>query len=224
MSSSIFNLKWKKHSSPLDQDEENTENENDTEEDTEIAAMIQVMESTNLTEFQSQIVAYICGFLIRKLEKKISCLTCFNFLTHQESESMANQSALQLIASKQRGGLKVPSMTVVKLVTTCEKMFRVYVSGKEGDQFKNHKNISLFLMSQISRMNHDVNFDLGDHDLVTSCQEEDIHSTQLKKSVCQKYIQLRLLTYGQKYYTEVLQGNKSGRKQKLNRTAIFENL
>ena len=89
---------------------------------------------------------------------------------------------------------------------------------------QNKKHISLLLYSQVCRISTETNFEMNAHDLQTACAEEDLHSTQLKKMVCKTFFTLRLLTYGQRYYNEVLQENKAGKKQKLNRTAIFQNL
>lgn len=129
-----------------------------------------------------------------------------------------------LVSSKQRGGLKIPSKTVVKLVSVCEKMFRIYVSGKDGKNLQNRQKISHFLYCQVSRFCANIEFQLGQHDLETATLEDDLHSTQLKKTICQRYIMVRLLTYGQRYYTETIAAKQSGKKQKLNRTAIFQNL
>lgn len=212
----MFNLKWKKHSStliePLEVDER------------EIVQYVSEMENYSLSEFQKSILGYISGFIVKKLSEKINCAQCLSALTTELSAHNSLNPGYQLIASKQRGGLKVPSDTVVKLVSVCEKSFRLQISGKGGDKILRSKNLSLHLHTLISRYENVPSFDLADHDLETACFTEELHSTQLRKQVCKSYVDLRLLTYGKRYCNEILQTGKTGKRQQLTKLILFQNL
>ena len=214
--SSMFNLKWKKHSTTLNEAEEFGEED--------LAQWIGDLDSYSLSQFQTSILGYIAGFVVKKLSGKISCENCLEALTDCQKITGSIQPAYKLIASKQRGGLKVPSEAVLKIVTLCEKAFRLHISGKGGNQILKSKHIALHLNSLVSRLMDQPPFDLGSHDVQSACMTEDLHSTQLQKRVCEAYIQLRILTYGKRYLTEVVQADKSGKRQQLNKTVIFQNL
>ena len=65
---------------------------------------------------------------------------------------------------------------------------------------------------------------LNQHDTETANEIEDLHSTQLKKAFCKRYLEVRLLSHGQKYYKEVIQRANIGRRQHLTKTMMFQNL
>ena len=214
--SSMFNLKWKKHSTTLSEPEEFNEED--------FVGWVGDLDSYNLSEFQTSILGYIAGFVVKKLSSKISCEVCVNALTSHQDIVGSLPAWYKLIASKQRGGLKVPSEAVLKILTLCEKSFRLQVCGKEGKNILKSKHIALRLNSLVSRLLNEPAFDLGNHDVQSACLTEDLHSTQLQKRVCEAYIQLRIVTYGKRYLTEVIQAEKSGKRQHLNKTIIFQNL
>ena len=212
----MFNLKWKKHSSALVEPVQ--------EDEGEIVKYISEMESYRLSEFQESILGYISGFVVKKLSEKLNCGPCLSALTTEPNENNSSKPGYRLIASKQRGGLKVPSETVIKIISVCEKSFRLQIAGKEGNKIMRSKNLSLHLHTLISRCENVPSFDLGQHDLETACFTEDLHSTQLRKQVCKSYVQLRLLTYGKRYCNEVIQAGKTGKRQQLTKLIIFQNL
>ena len=62
------------------------------------------------------------------------------------------------------------------------------------------------------------------HDMETLNQFEESHSTQLKKAISQKFLEIRLLSHGHQFYKEVIQRQNVGRRQHLTKTVIFQHL
>jgi hypothetical protein len=137
----------------------------------------------------------------------------------------------QLIASKNRGGLVVPSSSVVVIVRASEKAFRLIAcqSNLSGGpcQISSHSNLSKLLVVAINRSLTDADLfpSLGSHDMENAdIVSNDLHSTQLKKQIIDKYLTLRLRTYGKHYTQTVIQNSKAGIRQQANKLVLFQNL
>ena len=68
-----------------------------------------------------------------------------------------------------------------------------------------------------SLLNH---HDLDSHDPLS----EDLHSTQLIKSISHRYLDIRLFRYQQKYNDDVIHKGKVGTRQKLIKSLTFSGL
>lgn len=66
------------------------------------------------------IVEYIAGFIVRKVQRIMVCDTCLDVLEQNHSNLGS------LIAIKNRSGLKQPSADLVKLCKIAEKIFKHY--------------------------------------------------------------------------------------------------
>jgi len=91
----------------------------------------------------ADIVEYIAGFIVRKLETKIICDDCIRRLTRAHSEIGS------LINIKNCEGLRKPSVDVIYLCQVAERVFKMYES-----RLSTSSNIINFLIikttSQIS--------------------------------------------------------------------------
>ena len=120
--------------------------------------------------------------------------------------------------------MKPPSKTVIKLIEACEKAFRILIAGESHKSIPRQSYIKR-LTKTVLRFNQDTQFpNLDRHDLENVCENSDLHSTQLKKKVCEQFLTVRLQCYGQSYYNEVIQAGKFGKRQHLNKTVLFESL
>ena len=223
---SIFDLKQRKNSSPA------VEPEAPDQHDHDLSQLCHQIQSKTLSDFQDAIVGYIAGYIVRKLQAKIAYEICHEALKlnagsldHGFGGAHVNL-ALRLISKKQRGGLIVPAPPVIELVRNCEKSFRILVCGDQSDKLPNAKNLKLKLYSLVMKYNKDVVFSsLLGHDMENSNDEMDLHSTQLKKKICETFLNVRLITYGQRYYKEILQKPESlGKRQQLNKLVLFQSL
>ncbi len=216
--SSIIDIKASQRSAPL---VDACPAEADDLSDDELLLFLQ-MQATSLTELQKAVVGYMAGHLIRKLRKRLECATCVMALYNSKLDQ-TDFPHLRLIHSKQRGGLLLPAKTVVLLVQVCEKLFRFYVSGWNSNGISAEKNLLAKLMCMASQT--DIEFDsLDQHDRGAAKEDFNLHSTQLKKAICAEYLRIRLLTYGQKYFTDVIQRNNVGKRQKLTKSILFKSL
>ncbi len=214
---SILNVKCSCRSAPL---VESTADDDELQD--EDALLFHQMQTTSLSQLQEAILGYVAGYVVRKLRTKLECLDCIAALYTNELDP-ADFPHLGLICSKQRGGLLVPSQTVIKLIELCEKAFRQIVTGGNNLRITNEKHLLQKLLRITSQT--DIDFHVLDHhDLETAKEDFNLHSTQLKKAVCTSYLRMRLLTHGQKYYTDVVQRKNVGKRQKLTKSIIFSSL
>lgn len=84
--------------------------------------------SNRLSEFCRQIVIYIAGFVVSKLNKELKCEHCLERVI-----SFDKYSSLQL--KKDKGGLCYPSKSVISICEICEKNFRTNISLQNKNLF-----------------------------------------------------------------------------------------
>jgi hypothetical protein len=106
-------------------DEENAENEDvDHDVDHDFAGFDHAYScTTRLSLFTQNVMVYVAGWVVRKLLTRVKCEPCQEGLVELESQSLDDESH-KLLRFKQKGGLKVPSASVVKIVTCAEKHLR----------------------------------------------------------------------------------------------------
>ena len=218
---SVYSLKWSKRCSPVMETVAT-----DEQDDTDCNLLFAQLDSFTLTAYQENIITYIAGFVLRKVMKKISCAVCASTLIEQDL-SISSPTNLDLIVSKNRGGLVIPSQSVVKIIACSEKAFRVAVTGCDsGDKISSNARLLSLLTATIHRQLLDapVFLSLNDHDLSHDLATEDMHSTQLQKKIVAKYLSIRLHTYGKHYTKSVIQKSKEGVRQQHNKLVLFSHL
>ena len=135
---------------------------------------------------------------------------------------------LHLINSKNRGGLVLPSKHVVHIVNICERVFRVSVCGVDSKMQKvsSRKNLK-FLMVHLINQELASKYlfpELNEHDVEHEMLTEDLHSSQLLKTIIEKYVTLRLLTYGKHYTKDVVHKDKIGVRQQSTKLVLFKGI
>lgn len=86
---------------------------------------------TPLTPFSMNVIVYMAGFTVRKIQKKLGCIDCLKALITQPRKEEEAYHAL--IRRKSRGFLMYPSADVVNICRICEKALRT--------TFTNNNNI-----------------------------------------------------------------------------------
>ena len=216
----IFSLKWKKNRSNLIKEC----GEKDLNEDAELYSLIND-DSLRVSENKRVALAYIGGFIIRKLMKSLDCAVCCEAMIASDT----TKKHLSLIAIKDNGGLIYPSEDIVKILCVSEKYFKEYVSG---DNFtinaskKLHGKLSNAIITELSttRPGQVLFSTLLHHDIDTHNPSEDLHSTQIMKAVISLYLHTRLFRYGQEYTQVVLRANSLGKRQQMNKLKLFAGL
>ena len=184
------------------------------------------IQSMELSNIQENVLGHVGGYVARNIIQKVDCVFCCEALLQNPSENPSSYSFFQLLVNKQRGGLLVPSHTVLNIMRSAEKAFRVAISETKSkitsDSHLALKLHRLILEYQGSSRIQFPNF--GDHDLDMASSDKDLHSTQLTKLVIKEYVRIRLKTYGKRFHESVIKSNVLGKRQKLNKSIIFQNL
>jgi hypothetical protein len=79
-----------------------------------------------LSEFNCNVVAYIAGFVIRKIVKPISCTECMEALVKLPPTPHHYDRHLHLIQLRDNGGLIYPSDDAMAVCKASERVFRMY--------------------------------------------------------------------------------------------------
>uniref|UniRef100_A0A1Y1K320 THAP-type domain-containing protein n=4 Tax=Photinus pyralis TaxID=7054 RepID=A0A1Y1K320_PHOPY len=162
-----------------------------------------------LTEFTKQIVAYMGGFVVRKLLKKIKCEECIEALT----SSVQN---VPLIALRDKGGLISPSDDVINICMTSETILKRALE-ESGGKMLLKKFSCLFLVGKVLKvyLNKPIFIGLSDHVLSHIAIEN--HVIQLIRAVAESYIVVRL-HYVSKRYTDTT----NSKRQVYNKLILFQ--
>ncbi|XP_037295086.1 uncharacterized protein LOC115456290 isoform X1 [Manduca sexta] len=141
---------------------------------------------TRLTEFAEKVIVYIAGFIIKSLENQIKCEQCLESLYN--TEKIVN--SLQF--KKDKGGLRYPSRDLIYLCTVAEE---VYIKNKNIYMKDVMHNL---LQECIKKCYGKRLFAEVPHDFPSSFIN---HYPMLIKSVCKKYLNVRL-HYSTKSYVD----------------------
>lgn len=201
----LLQLKWKKP-------EKAPEEKENIDEDEKIQAFCDVIDQEkSMTYYKENILAYIGGFVVRKIIKSLSCQVCAEALLEKGNK---NIYYLNLLNIKNNSELIVPSQDVVKIVKKCESYFNAYVTGGTG-LISTARNIKSTLANKIRRelFSLSVFSHLLDHDFQNCAITEELHSTRLTRHVIDNFLKIRFYRYGQKYTSENLKKKKHGMRQ-----------
>ena len=124
-------------------------------DNSKVHTMLEHLEAADHSEFTMNVLHNICGFIVSKLEKSISCSQCINDITESPSQSQersdhdycskssddmyVNASTFTNFVNK--GGLCIPSTLVLKVVSYAEQVFRCYVSSTTHDSITKEKKL-----------------------------------------------------------------------------------
>lgn len=111
-----------------------------------------------LSEFKQTVIAYIAGWVVKKVKEKLDCTTCANTL----ETTACNHHEYGLINFKNNGGLRYPSNDLLTLLFFCEKLFSQKIKfekiiilvvkkyGKIGTLFSSAKDHHMKLSSTLT--------------------------------------------------------------------------
>ena len=215
----IFSLTWKKSATVLEKSESSDDDDFDLQE---ISSVID--EEQLMSVYKENILAYIGGYIVKKLISSIKCSKCVDALIETNNRKVYY---LNLINIKDNGGLVVPSRDVVKILKKCEAFFVAYVSGgTDHPKISTKANVKGILANKIQRelFSQNIFQSMLDHDFDNCFITEDLHSTQLTKKVIDYYLRIRFFRYGQRYSSVKLKKDKYGLRQQANKMVLFQGL
>lgn len=76
----------------------------------------------NLTEYTSNVVVYISGYVVKHMANKLNCTTCIRSLFSAEPVQHCD-----LLRRKDNGGLIMPSTGIITVCREAEKQLRLRV-------------------------------------------------------------------------------------------------
>ena len=128
-------------------------------DDSEMFLMGDHLDDEGHSEFMSNVLFYITGYIVSKLLDKLTCPGCKRCLVPQPNETSPHNghdytSTMYHEAGKascfsnfvNKGGLQIPSTSVYRTVEYCEHEFKARVTGKDGHQISNKKNLKKRLL------------------------------------------------------------------------------
>lgn len=159
---------------------------------------------TNLTEFSIHAIGYIAGFVVKKLFSMIKCSKCLEGCRQQFTPvtSIHNSYSLKglaLVAQKNRGGLILPSDSVITICSYAESLFRKACNSNSGKppvemNFPALLAHSVFknLLSSTKELFPELEQHFNDTFVLDSCTG---HKYFLVKCILIYYIEIRMYSF-----------------------------
>lgn len=216
----VFQLKWSKRYAPLESNDHMVS-------DSEVIGSLPDLDS--LTQ---NILFYISGFIVHTMQGRITCASCLDSLIARISpgqHTLEHDYSLQCYESykiltliKNRGGLKIPSDFVFKIVLRAEAVFRER-TRIEPKFILTAGNARQYLIALFNRsLIEDQPINCLDH----SCSITEMgtlpHSNQLIKVIVTKYFDLRLKHYNRVFNRDVVNKGAGSDRNRLSRLIIFK--
>ena len=155
----------------------------------------------NLSEFASNVVTYMAGYVARNLSKKLKCMAC-QLLLLSDGKLVEN---CKLLSRKDNGGLLVPSDDNITVCVFTERCVR-YLCNSSVGKIPRGRNINLSLQIAVIEMTRSMNLFVSAND-DHSCSVEgcDNRSTNLTRLVVNEYTNVRFHAVG-RLATEKIRG------------------
>lgn len=189
-----------------------------------LSMQVEFLNSTNLSYYQNNIMYYIGGYLVKSLLSKLSCDACIEMLLsiptfHNSDSTLSSRDPDSFTSFVSRGGLKMCSSPVFKIICAAEKSFKLLSNCNELST----KNINIkirfmaieYLSTERVKFNHPIENEIA---------IEDLHETQVTNMILNMYITLRLKTYGSKLTLLKTHKNVASVRQKLAKLILFKNV
>ena len=164
--------------------------------------------SQHLSLWSSNIVAYIAGFVLFKLEKSLNCETCINALT-----GIDNSTLHSLIRLKSKGDLVHPSDDVINICMWCEKKFRESVAiCTDAHMELDKKGMQKIIISVLDYYTFKEIFSNSCKHMYET-EAVNNHIVLLIKAVAEKYLQIRYFYVAKQFSASLLAKNKMRSRQ-----------
>ncbi len=230
----IFHTRKHKKSTTNEDIEQVSASNNDS---SDIFSMCEHLNEVGHSEFTSNVLFYIAGYIVSKLIKTLACAACKKSLLPLPEQLPANghdyTSTIYHEAGKassfttfiNKGGLQIPSTSVFRTVEYCEHVFKATVTGKDGKLISNEGNLKKkMIVSVFQHFTLDSTSKLfTDHEDDDTEILVDDHRTNLMKRVADKYFTLRLFNFGKKYVNEIVNNGKQSDRHLFNKITLFNN-
>ena len=142
-----------------------------------------------LSVFSESCVGYIAGYVVRMVRRTLKCEECLAALTTNENEVVQCTFAYNLISTKNRGGLVVPSISVVRVCEAterCVKRLLVISNGKMPREHGIRNAISNAVLSEVGQSTFSC---LDEH--MFDCEVDSNHVFSLIRYISACYSKVR---------------------------------
>ena len=209
----------KKHKTPLSESKTPLSESNTPDESlltAEERLLCQQINSPANTEFVSNILFYIGGYIVSKILDKVLCSSCKSCLISQFTgpttdhnycsmnyNNMVAASAFTLFVNN--GGLRIPSQSVYSIIDYAEKLFKERVVNTDTgitNEARVKEKLIMMVFNHFSVESTHKLFTDHDDGLNESMFTGD-HRATLIKLIAERYIRLRLYTYGKRFSESV---------------------
>lgn len=219
---SLFDFKWRTKKDNIDYEKVNFETI-----DIEALKKLQLLNSyipesndysSTLQDAKNNILYYIVGYLIRKLN--LDCSSCENAVLDKfnEHDYCKSLSFTKFVNFKNRGGLVFGSKSVFLIILEAEKMFLFLT-----DNFKSLQITNL----EIKIIKHVIVTFSTDKNIFPNLNCENIsilerpHKILLITLLTKKFLKLRLKSFSKMYSSDIM--NPVSKRHKLSKLILFSN-
>ena len=143
-----------------------------------------------LSSLKEYVVSYISGFVVRKVRKTIRCQACIASLELKLGEAVDRK--LQFVVAKNRGGLIMPSPSVVATCESTKRCIQRSLRSSNGNlpQIAGNKFVSAISITVLKAVGAKVFSDLHDH--MFDSTPDNNHIFNLIKVICESYVTIRM--------------------------------
>ena len=174
-----------------------------------------------MIELKNNILYYIAGYIVRQMLKMLTCSSCANNISlnmNAEHNYCRSSEYSKFLDYCNRGGLCAPSHCTCKIILETENQIQLYTNN-----FKtlNSAKIGITVLLSVKRK-----FALDESIFPTlNCENGDIferpHKLTLISSICSKFMDIRLYSYGNFVTQEILLPSR--RRHQLTKSILFAN-
>ena len=190
--------------------------------------MLIQLDQESPNELLDNVLYYIAGYVVRAVMKKLKCTECKSaLLLDADNPHALDRESYPLQAKftcyKQNDGLLFPSQAVLKIVKAAEVIFKKRVLWLDRGVTP-EKNLDLKIQYAVfKQLGPSVFTDSLSHYFDHTLGAECDHLSSLLKLVTQKYLTLRLKTYGKKFTEMIAHKNDPSIRHHLTKTILFRN-
>lgn len=198
----------------------------ETNEEQQIEWLLDIVNGQNLSEYKNNILYYISGFIVKKFFEKSNCEHCKAALVSNENQvskehgyaiDLNNYSAFTMFID--RGGLKHASTFVFLVVQYTEKVF---ITLAKDSLLKTNRH-KIMIMIQQHFYDNLESLIVPPHP-INSFNCETRHEINLLKFIANKYLTMRMATYGKDQTFKAIGTSRATLRQKLHKTILFSNV
>ena len=182
-----------------------------------------MLQTSNVWRYD--VLFYISGYIAKKLLKNIKCPECAEALYQPADVAHDHQyhHSITLLSCKCYGKLLVPSLSVVKVVTTTDKIARQVLSSWSSLNKEKKEKIYTDVLKETKLQTFQDFFQHSQQCHVLDGNLSDDHITILIMHIAKLYLQLFLYQFGKVYTQRIVKENKASKRHVLTKQILFYN-